>query len=73
MSDIPGFPYGDLWEERSIQSVANLTRQDGIEFLDLAARVPIRTRATRMPLAEANEALARLRAGDVEGAIVLVP
>ena len=73
MSDIPGFPYRDLWEERSILSVANLTRQDGIEFLDLAAQVPIRTRATRVPLAQANEALARLRAGDVAGAIVVVP
>jgi alcohol dehydrogenase, propanol-preferring len=73
MSDIPGFPYADLWQERSIVSVANLTRRDGVEFLDLAARVPIRTHVTTMPLARANEALARVRAGEVEGAIVLVP
>jgi propanol-preferring alcohol dehydrogenase len=73
MSDIPGFPYADLWEERSILSVANLTRDDGKEFLPLAAAVPIRTHVTPMPLTEANEALARLRGGDVEGALVLVP
>jgi propanol-preferring alcohol dehydrogenase len=73
MSDIPGFPYADLWEERSILSVANLTRQDGTEFLELAAQIPIRTHVTAMPLERANEALARLRAGEVEGAIVLVP
>ena len=73
MSDIPGFPYADLWEERSILSVANLTRQDGIEFLDLAAQVPIRTHVTPMPLAQANAALAKLRAGEISGAIVLVP
>jgi propanol-preferring alcohol dehydrogenase len=73
MSDIPGFPYADLWQERSILSVANLTRRDGTEFLELAARVPIRTHVTAMPLVHANEALARLREGEVEGAIVLVP
>jgi len=73
MSDIPGFPYADLWEERSILSVANLTREDGAEFLPLAARVPIHTRVTAMPLATANEALSRLRGGEVEGALVLVP
>ena len=73
MSDIPEFPYADLWEERSILSVANLTRDDGTEFLDLAARIPIRTRIEPMPLVEANVALDRLRKGDVEGAIVLVP
>jgi propanol-preferring alcohol dehydrogenase len=73
MSDIPGFPYVDLWEERSILSVANLTRQDGIEFLELAARAPIRTHVTPVPLGQANEALARLRTGEIEGAIVLVP
>lgn len=73
MSDIPGFPYTDLWQERSILSVANLTRQDGIEFLELARQVPIRTRVTTMPLEQANAALARLRAGEIEGAIVLVP
>jgi propanol-preferring alcohol dehydrogenase len=73
MSDIPAFPYAHLWEERSILSVANLTRRDGTEFLDLAGRVPIRTRTTPMPLAEANEALDRLREGEVEGALVLRP
>ncbi|WP_419181654.1 zinc-dependent alcohol dehydrogenase family protein [Novosphingobium mangrovi (ex Huang et al. 2023)] len=73
MSDIPAFPYADLWEERSIVSVANLTRQDGTEFLDLAAQVPIRTHVTPMPLAQANSALDQLRSGDVEGALVLVP
>ena len=73
MSDIPGFPYADLWQERSILSVANLTRRDGTEFLALAATAPIRTRVTAMPLDQANEALALLRAGTVEGAIVLVP
>lgn len=73
MSDIPAFPYADLWKERSIHSVANLTRRDGTEFLDLAAQVPIRTHATPMPLADANKALDRLRGGEVEGALVLIP
>ena len=73
MSDIPGFPYADLWQERSILSVANLTREDGAEFLPLAAQVPISTHVTPMPLAKANEALARLRNGELEGALVLVP
>lgn len=73
MSDIPGFPYADLWEERSILSVANLTRRDGTEFLDLAARAQVRTHVTPLPLAEANLALDRLRAGEVEGALVLIP
>jgi propanol-preferring alcohol dehydrogenase len=73
MSDIPSFPYADLWQERSIVSVANLTRQDGTEFLELAAQVPIQTHVTALPLNEANEALSRLRAGEVEGAFVLVP
>ena len=73
MSDIPSFPYADLWEERSILSVANLTRRDGTEFLALAGQTAIRTQVTAMPLALANEALARLRSGAVEGAIVLVP
>ena len=69
----PGFPYEDLWGERSILSVANLTRADGVEFLDLAAKVPIRTHTTPMPLAEANEALRMVREGLIDGAIVLVP
>ncbi|QXM26351.1 zinc-dependent alcohol dehydrogenase family protein [Elioraea tepida] len=73
MSDIPGFPYADLWGERVIRSVANLTRADGIEFLRLAPRVPVRTTVETLPLEAANEALARLRAGAVSGALVLVP
>jgi len=73
MSDIPSFPYADLWEERSILSVANLTRQDGVEFLELAGQAAITTHVSCMPLAKANEALATLRAGEIEGAIVLIP
>lgn len=73
MSDIPSFPYADLWDERQILSVANLTRQNGTEFLALAAKVPVRTRTTTLPLADANLALDQLRTGAVEGAIVLVP
>lgn len=73
MSDIPAFPYADLWEERQILSVANLTRQDGTEFLALAARVPVRTSVEALPLSQANAALDRLRAGEVEGALVLIP
>ncbi|MBY0332498.1 MAG: zinc-dependent alcohol dehydrogenase family protein [Acetobacteraceae bacterium] len=73
MSDIPSFPYAILWQERVVRSVANLTRRDGEEFLALAPRVPVRTRVTTLPLDEANEALARLRAGAVTGALVLVP
>ena len=71
MSDIPAFPYADLWEERRIQSVANLTRKDGVEFLPLAAEAGVTTHVTAMPLAEANAALDRLRSGAVDGAIVL--
>lgn len=71
MSDIPGFPYRDLWEERTIRSVANLTRQDAREFLALAPRVPVATRVTAFTLEEANEALSRLRGGAHVGAIVL--
>jgi propanol-preferring alcohol dehydrogenase len=73
MSDIPDFPYEDLWGERSIMSVANLTRADGREFMEIAARIAVRTRTTSFPLREANEALAALRAGSIEGAAVLVP
>lgn len=73
MSNIPAFPYAALWEERSIVSVANLTRSDGEEFLKLAAAVPIRTHVTAMPLAKANAALTRLRKGEVQGALVLIP
>lgn len=71
MSDIPTFPYRDLWEEREVRSVANLTRQDGLEFLDLAPRVPVRTTTTTFPLEAANEALELLRAGQLSGAAVL--
>jgi propanol-preferring alcohol dehydrogenase len=72
MSDIPSFPYSLLWEERSLCSVANLTRRDGEEFMALAPKVPVRTQIETYPLEKANEALARLRAGQVHGAAVLV-
>ena len=72
MSDIPGFPYSTLWGEREIVSVANLTRQDGEEFLPLAASIPVRTRVHRYPLEQANEALEDLRQGRFTGAAVLV-
>jgi propanol-preferring alcohol dehydrogenase len=72
MSDIPSFPYAILWEERSICSVANLTRRDGAEFMALAPRVPVRTQVETFALAEANEALQRLRSGRIHGAAVLV-
>jgi alcohol dehydrogenase, propanol-preferring len=71
MSDIPSFPYEILWEERSICSVANLTRRDAEEFLALAPKVPVRTEVETFPLEEANEALARLRSGKIRGAAVL--
>ena len=73
MSDIPSFPYRLLWEERQVVSVANLTRQDGIDFLRLAPQFGIVTETTRYPLEKANEALADLRAGRFDGAAVLVP
>lgn len=73
MSDIPSFPYVDLWQERSICSVANLTRRDGHEFLALAPRVPVITETQVFPLEAANEALACLREGRLSGAAVLVP
>ncbi len=73
MSDIPSFPYRILWEERVVRSVANLTRRDGEEFLALAPKVPVRTRVRTYPLERANDALADLRAGRVEGAAVLIP
>jgi len=73
MSDIPSFPYELLWGERVVRSVANLTRRDGEEFLELAPRAPIRTEVEEFPLDHANEALAKLRAGRVRGAAVLVP
>ena len=73
MSDVPSFPYELLWGERVVRSVANLTRRDGVEFLDLAPRVPVRTEVVPYPLARANEALDDLRAGRLRGAAVLVP
>jgi propanol-preferring alcohol dehydrogenase len=71
MSDIPSFPYKNLWEERVIRSVANLTRQDGREFLALAPSIPVRTEVKPYPLQEANAALSDLRAGRFQGAAVL--
>jgi alcohol dehydrogenase, propanol-preferring len=71
MSDIPGFAYADLWGERLIRSVANLTREDGLDFLALAPRIPVRTSVTAFRLEQANEALAALREGAVQGAAVL--
>lgn len=73
MSEIPSFPYSALWQERTVRSVANLTRADAREFLPLAPRVPVRTHVTTYPLEQANEALADLRAGAFSGAAVLVP
>ena len=73
MSDIPSFPYALLWGERQLRSVANLTRRDGEEFLRLAPRVPIRPRVEPFALEDANTALARLRAGELTGAAVLLP
>jgi propanol-preferring alcohol dehydrogenase len=72
MSDVPSFPYALLWGERGVRSVANLTRRDGDEFLALAPRVPVRTTVETFALEDANEALARLRAGRVRGAAVLM-
>jgi propanol-preferring alcohol dehydrogenase len=71
MSDVPSFPYELLWQERVVRSVANLTRRDGEEFLALAPRVPVRTEIEEFPLEQANEALGRLRRGEVRGAAVL--
>ncbi len=73
MTDIPSFPYDDLWHERSIRSVANLTRRDGEEFLALAPKVPVRTTVSPYTLDHAEQALADLRAGSFEGSAVIVP
>jgi propanol-preferring alcohol dehydrogenase len=73
MSDIPSFPYDILWEERVLRSVANLTRADAREFLALAPKVPVKTRVVPMKLSQANEALERLRKGELTGAAVLIP
>jgi propanol-preferring alcohol dehydrogenase len=71
MSDIPSFPYGDLWEERVITSVANLTRCDGEDFFAIAPRVPVKTKTETFPLEQANTALDRFRAGELKGTAVL--
>jgi propanol-preferring alcohol dehydrogenase len=71
MSDIPSFSYDLLWGERTIRSVANLTRRDGTEFLALAHRIPVRAQVETLPLEQANAALTRLREGRVQGALVL--
>jgi propanol-preferring alcohol dehydrogenase len=73
MSDVPGFPYESLWGERTVRSVANLTRRDGEEFFRLAAEIPLRISAETFPLEHANEALDALRSGRLRGAAVLVP
>jgi propanol-preferring alcohol dehydrogenase len=72
MSDIPSFPYVDLWEERIITSVANLTRRDGEEFFEIAPRVPVHTKTERFPLEQANVALDRFRAGELKDTAVLM-
>jgi alcohol dehydrogenase, propanol-preferring len=72
MSDIPTFPYSILWGERILRSVANLTRQDGEEFLALAPHIPIHTEVEAFPLTAANEALDALRSGKIKGAAVLI-
>jgi propanol-preferring alcohol dehydrogenase len=71
MSDIPSFPYSLLWGERRVESVANLTRQDAAEFMQLASQVKIHTQVQRFPLRRANEALNALRGGELQGAAVL--
>lgn len=73
MSDIPAFPYHLLWGERVVRSVANLTRQDGIEFLELAPQIPIHTHVAAFPLEQANAAISALRDGAIQGSAVLVP
>jgi len=73
MSDIPAFPYEIIWGERVVRSVANLTRNDALEFLQLAPTVPVRSHIVTVPLAEANLALDRLRQGELTGAAVLIP
>ena len=73
MSDIPAFPYKILWGERILRSVANLTRQDAVDFLRLAPEIPILTRIEEFPLQQANKALEALRTGRLTGAAVLIP
>lgn len=73
MSDLPSMPYSLLWGERSIRSVANLTRRDGVEFFAMAGKIPVRTQVTTFRLCDANLALERLRAGQLSGAAALLP
>ena len=73
MSDIPNFPYEVLWGERSLRSVANLTRQDAATFLELAPKIPVKTTVEKFSLDEANVALEALRTGHLTGAAVLIP
>jgi propanol-preferring alcohol dehydrogenase len=73
MSDIPSFPYDILWKERTLCSVANLTRRDGEEFMAIAPQVPVKSHVVEYPLDRANEALGDLREGRLRGAAVLVP
>jgi propanol-preferring alcohol dehydrogenase len=73
MSDIPSFPYDILWQERELKSVANLTRRDGEEFFKIVPKAAIKTQTVPYPLVRANEALADLRSGRLQGAAVLVP
>jgi propanol-preferring alcohol dehydrogenase len=73
MSDIPSFPYAILWGERVLRSVANLTRRDAEEFLELAGRIPLQTRVAAHPLDQANQALSALREGRMVGAAALLP
>jgi len=73
MSDIPSFPYSILWQERVVRSIANLTRADAVEFLALAEQIPVRTETVPYALADANRAVADLRAGAISGAAVLIP
>lgn len=72
MSDIPSFPYQILWEERTVRSVANLTRKDGEDLLAIAPKIPVQTEVEEFPLVQANEALGRLREGKLQGAAVLI-
>ena len=73
MSDIPSFPYAILWGERVLRSVANLTRRDAEEFLELAGRAPLQTRVAAHPLERANQVLSMMREGRMVGAAALLP
>jgi len=73
MSPIPEFPFNLIWEERTPRSVANATYQDGVDFLKLAAEVPVRARVERYPMEHANEALRDMKESNIDGAGVLIP